>query len=243
MSETNRADVLAVGAHPDDVELWVGGIVHRAACAGRSVAIVDLTRGELASRGTPEEREHEARAAADLLGVETRINLGFKDGAITNDESSRLELVRVVRQLRPRLVLAPDSRERHPDHEHAALLVRDACYLSGLAKLGTGTEPHRPSAVLRYFDFLVHRMPEIVIDVSESFEAKMEAVRAFKSQFYNPDYEAPETYLSRPALYEELEARARFFGSLMGVRYGEPLLSDLPVPTSEVALLTAGESR
>jgi len=225
-------DLLAFAAHPDDVELCAGGTLCAAARQGYRTGIVDLTRGELGSRGTPEGRLEEAAAAAEILGLAARENLGFPDGDLRNTPERRLAVIRVVRRYRPRVVLlnAPDCR--HPDHPAAATLVAEALFYSGLRKIetednGVPQEPWRPHHTLHYMQSVPFE-PTLVVDVTEVWEERTAALRAFKSQFYNPEYEAaddePETFVSNEGFFRWVEARARTFGYRIGATHGEPLL-------------------
>jgi len=228
-----KADLLAVGPHPDDVELFAGGTVHRMKVLGYTTVIVDLTRGELGTRGTVTGRDAESQAAAEILGVDARDNLGMADGNVEDSQSGRIQMVKALRKYRPTIVLAPHPVARHPDHARASELVRDACFLAGLKKVDTKQEPFRPATVLYYFEHVFQEMPDIVVDITESFGVKMKAVRAYKSQFYQPGQDGPETYLSREEYLEEVEARARFFGSLIGAKYGEAFSIRGPVPVPD----------
>ncbi len=226
-------DVLALAAHPDDVELCAGGTVCTLANAGYDVGIVDFTRGEMASRGTPELRLKEAKAAAEVIGLAARENLGLPDGDIANSKANQRAVVRVIRRYRPSVVLINSLECRHPDHCAAARLSIDAMYYAGLRKLstteddGTPQEPWRPHHVLHYMQAVPFE-PTFVVDVSEVWEQRIEALQAFKSQFFNPDYEAreeePETFVSNPSFFKWVEARARTYGYTVGATYGEPLL-------------------
>ena len=229
---TDKLDVLAFGAHPDDVELSVAGTVCRLVDQGYGVGIVDLTRGELGSRGTPEIRDEEAAAAARILGVSSRDNLGMPDGSIENTEENREKVIRVLRRYRPDILLINAPECRHPDHTAAARLVAESVFFSGLTKIETmdgleAQEPWRPHHVLHYMQSLSFE-PTLVVDVSEVWERRIEALLAFGSQFHNPDYTAadgePETYVSNPAFFKWIEARARTYGYRIGAEFGEPLL-------------------
>jgi bacillithiol biosynthesis deacetylase BshB1 len=199
---------------------------------GYATGIVDFTRGELGSRGTPEGRMQEAAAAAEILGLQTRDNLGLPDGDIQNTVPNRERLIRLVRRYRPRVALINALTVRHPDHGNAAQLSIDALYYSGLAKIetfddGEPQEPWRPHHVLHYMQ-AVEFEPTFVVDVTDVWEQRTAALQAFESQFFNPEYEAdedePDTFVSNPAFFEWVEARARVYGYRAGATYGEPLL-------------------
>lgn len=226
-------DVLALGPHPDDVELAVGGTILKHVAAGRTVAIVDCTRGELGTRGTPEVRDAESAEAARLLGVAFRGNLGLRDGALFDDDDARRRLVRALRALRPVVLLAPHDDDLHPDHERAGRLARDAAFLAGVAKYEPGLPPHRVRAVLHYPS---HRpfAPSFVVDVTAVFEAKRRACLAYKSQFHDPASRDGATYLSRPQFWDWWEGSARHYGKLVGAEYGEPFLHAAPLRIDDV---------
>ncbi|HEY6194927.1 MAG TPA: bacillithiol biosynthesis deacetylase BshB1 [Candidatus Eisenbacteria bacterium] len=212
-------DALCFGAHPDDVELTSGGLAARLAAHGHRVGIVDLTRGELASRGDKATRAREAQAAAEALGVATRVTLGLPDGGLDRRDPAQLEaLVECLRTHRPGLVVAPDRHDEHPDHVEASYLVARACYLSGLARYPAGGERFRPERLL----FALYRSaspPHLVVDVSTVWERRMAALRAHASQL--DPAAGPGTYLTAPGFEATVEARARAWGALAGVDYAE----------------------
>jgi bacillithiol biosynthesis deacetylase BshB1 len=225
---TDRADVIAFGSHPDDVELTVGGTVLLLRARGHEVAMVDLTRGELGTRGTPEIRAEEAAEAARRLGVKVRINLGLPDGHLRATDEARKKVVEVIRRLKPLVVLAPRPDDLHPDHAHASVLVREAAFLSGIARFGGGGAAHRPRAVLQYASHTQFD-PSFVVDVSEHFAAKKHAALAYKSQFHDPGSKDPATYISSAGFWDWWEGRARYYGNLVGARYGEPFFVESPL--------------
>ena len=235
------SDVLAVGAHPDDVEIWAGGLVAKAAQAGCQVAILDLTRGELGTRGSAETRAAEAAAAAEALGVASRENLDLPDGDVQPAPSNQRRLAGVLRRLRPRLVLAPYELDRHPDHERASALVREAAWSAGLEKFETpdapGAEPHRPR-VLYYMGWHSFE-PTLVVDITDVYERKLAAVRCYASQLHGSETGERRTRLSDEKFIEQWTARQLYFGSLIGVRYGEPYYARGPLPIGDPALLWA----
>lgn len=229
---TEPVDVMAIGAHPDDVEVGIGGIIHKLAAQGRRVAILDLTRGEMSSRGTPKEREQEAREAARRLGIVHRANAGLPDGAIANDDTARRIVVKWIREWRPPVLIAPLDRDRHPDHEAAHGLVRDANYLAGLSRLDAGMSPHRASIVYYFRVYGDPTDPQLVVDITAHFEAKLEVLRAYRSQLYNPEYGGPATFVSSEAFWDGIRSRAEYWGGRIGVPYGEPLYHEGPVGVS-----------
>ena len=226
-------DVVAFGAHPDDVELFAGGTICSMVDRGARVGIVDLTRGELGSRGTPELRAKEAAAAADILGVSVRMNLAIPDGDIQNTPDNRLKVVRVLRAIRPGVILINAPECRHPDHRDAARLISDAAFHAGLTKIetrgddGAAQEPWRPHHVLHYIQS-IELDPTLVVDVTPYWEQRTRALLAYSSQFHSPDYVAgedePETFISNPAFLKWVEARMRVAGYRIGAEYGEPFV-------------------
>ncbi|MEO8168949.1 MAG: bacillithiol biosynthesis deacetylase BshB1 [bacterium] len=224
-----KLDVLAIGAHPDDIELACGGTIIKLVKLGRKVGILDLTRGELGTRGTKEIREEEAKVATRSLGVHHRENLCLQDGNIELNEKSKLQLIQTIRRYRPELLLIPHWLERHPDHEHAHQLCRQAWFYSGLEKIetrenGVLQEPYRPRS---YFHFMqsYEFIPSFIVDISDEYEARMDAVRAFNSQFYDPRSKERDTILSSPDFMEMLRTRFEYFGDRIGRKYGEPFYS------------------
>lgn len=221
-----KLDILVIAAHPDDAELGCGGTIAMHVAMGKKVGIVDLTRGELGTRGTPELRAQEADAAARVLGVSVRENLAMADGFFVNDDEHQRRLIRVIRKYRPEIVLANAVYDRHIDHGKGASLAYDACFLSGLAKVETTDDSGRPqrawrpSVVYHYIQSLFVT-PDFIVDVTGYWEKKMEAVRAFRSQFFDPASNEPETYISRPGFLKMLEARGIEFGHAIGAQYGE----------------------
>jgi len=222
-------DVLAVGAHPDDVDMICGGTLAKLVARGKSVAIVDLTRGEMGSRGDPEMRSREAQAAAKALGVQERVILDMGDGRLENNAENRRHLIEVIRRLRPTLILAHYWDDLHPDHAAAGHLVRSVMYPVGFARYPAQGEPYRPNEVLF---FMAHTTfpPSFIVDVSESHERKMEAIRCYASQFHREGAAEVPTGISQPDFLLRLEARARFFGSQIGRTFGEPFLVTRTVP-------------
>jgi len=236
-----RADAVFFGAHPDDVELTSGGLAALLAAHGHRVVIVDLTRGEAASRGTVTERSAEAAAAAVALGVAARENLALPDIGLDHASTSQLEaVVACLRKHRPSLVVAPDASDDHPDHVEASALIRRASYVAGLARFGAGAERHRPDRLL-FALYRSARRPTLVVDVSATWDLRMAALRAHQSQLGAGG--GPATYLTAPGFLGEIEARARVFGALIGARYGEGYRTHGPLGIADArALLAAGSS-
>lgn len=229
MSEA--VDVLAIGAHPDDVEINCGGALLSLRAAGRTTAVVDLTRGEMGSRGDAETRARESRLAADILGLASRETLGLPDGDIPVESESRLLLIRCIRRLRPRLVIT-HSAFGHPDHFQAARLVSEAVHHAGLARLDTGQERWRPRRIAQWISFDQSALPHFAIDISPWYEEKERAIRAYKSQLGENESGDPETYLSQPEYLRRLRRFHGYLGNLAGCRYAEGFLfSHLPLIT------------
>jgi bacillithiol biosynthesis deacetylase BshB1 len=232
-------DLLAIAPHPDDAELICGGTLARAARAGRSVGILDLTRGEMGSRGTPEVRSAEAARAAALLGVTERSSLGLADAGITNARDSRLRLVAALRRLRPRVVIAPAPAPfgRHPDHREAAELIRDAVFLSGLARFDPSSPPFRPHKVIHAITFREDFLrPTFVVDITETFDLKLEAIACFASQFGGAT-QAGEVYPNGEPLPEIIRHHCAHYGSLIRTRYGEPFFTTETMRVDDVTTL------
>jgi hypothetical protein len=225
-----KIDVLAFGAHPDDVELSCSGLLLLERAAGRTTGIIDLTRGELGSRGTAESRDKEAVAAAAILGVSVRENLELADGFFQNDKENQLAVIKMIRKYRPDVVLCNAPEDRHPDHGRGASLVKEAAFLSGLSKIitednGRTQEAWRPAYVFHYIQdrFLE---PDFVIDITSVFDKKMKSVMAYESQFYKEGSEGPATYISTPEFMHNHIGRLRQFGRMIGTEYGEGFISE-----------------
>lgn len=251
MQEKPDLDVLVLAAHPDDAELCAGGTICTMTQAGYAVGVVDFTRGELGSRGTPEGRLSEAEEAARIMQLAMRDNLGIPDGGIENTPHNREKVIRVIRRCRPHIVLINPMECRHPDHGRAAQLSIDAMFYAGLRKIETADEdgspqqPWRPNHVLHYMQ-AVEFTPTFVVDVTAVWEQRIRALRAFRSQFHNPDYEARDgevdTFVSNPAFFEWIEARARAYGYKVGATFGEPFLyRHGPVGVQDLVSVLSGE--
>jgi bacillithiol biosynthesis deacetylase BshB1 len=219
-------DILTFAPHPDDAELGCGGSLIRAVDQGLRVAVADLTVGEMGSRGTLEGRERERQQAAKLMGLQNRYSLGLPDSEIGADISQRMPLIELIRETRPRIVLIPYGEDRHPDHAAASELIQNACFFAGVRKVGKD-QPHRPERTY-YYSLHSPFPPTFVIDVSSTWERKMAAVRAYESQFQHNNGDV-ETALSSPSFMRTLEARAIWFGAMIGVAYGEAFYSPGPV--------------
>lgn len=233
-----KLDILALGAHPDDVELTCSGTLLKAMLNGKKAGIIDFTRGELGTRGTPEIRMAEANAAADVLGISARENLRFRDGFIQNDEAHQLEVIKMLRKYQPDIVLANAVRDRHPDHGRASELAREACFLSGLKNIkteldGKNQEAWRPKLVYHYIQSVAIE-PDFIVDVSEVWAKKMSSYEAYKSQFFDPKSGEPQTYISSPDFLKMVESRAVHYGHAIGVKYGEGFTIERPMGVDDV---------
>lgn len=220
-----KCDILAIGAHPDDVELGCGGTIAKLISQGKKVVIVDLTEGELGTRGTAETRADEANAAAMLLGISARENLKMKDGFLNNSELYQIKIVEKIRKYQPEIVFANAIDDRHPDHAKGAKLVSDACFLAGLKKVETFDnkvlqEVWRPKHIFHYIQWK-NIVPEFVIDITGFLDKKIEACLAYKTQFYNPESKEPVTPIATKDFLESLTYRAQDLGRLSGVEYAE----------------------
>lgn len=215
-----KLNILAIGAHPDDVELGAGATVAKMVSQGKKVGILDLTRGELGTRGTAETRKQEATDAAAILGVEIRENLGFRDGFFVNDEEHQLKIIEVIRKYQPEIVLCNAVEDRHIDHGKGADLVEKACFLSGLKKIETGQEAWRPKHIFHYIQWFPLK-PDFVLDVSGFVEKKKQACFAYKTQFHDPTNSEPDTPISSILFQESIENRAKDLGMLIGTQAGE----------------------
>jgi len=225
-------DILAIAAHPDDAELGCSGSLLLATRKGLSVAIADLSAGEMSTRGTVASRQVEAENAARILGLKERRNLGLPDSKINEDAShTRSMLIQLIRETRPRIVLAPYWEDRHPDHEATGRLVKEACFFSGVAKVGNG-EPYRPTQLF-YYMLSYPFTPAFVLDISDAWEQKLEAIRAYQTQFQSSE-DGIRTAISEPGFLKLVEARAIWFGSMIGTAYGEPYYMSGPVPVDEL---------
>ncbi|MEJ5244202.1 MAG: bacillithiol biosynthesis deacetylase BshB1 [Bacteroidota bacterium] len=240
-AEVKTVDMLVIDAHPDDAEISAGGAIAKLTAAGKKVAIVDCTRGEMGTRGNPDLRLQESLEATKILKVSHRINLGMMDGFIDESPESLYRVISIIRRFKPKIILTHPPFERHPDHEAVHRLVRNALFKSGLTKIhtelnGEEQEIYRTRKIFCFMQsYQFERKPDFYIDISDFQEIKMRAIEAFASQVYvtgNENTNEPQTKLSSPEFKEELVARAKYFGSLIGVRYAEAYLSVEPVGIS-----------
>ncbi|MGZ8544973.1 MAG: bacillithiol biosynthesis deacetylase BshB1 [Flavisolibacter sp.] len=242
-----KLDLLAIAAHPDDVELGCSGTLIKEVNRGKKVGIVDLTQGELGTRGTIETRYAEAAAAAGIMGIHVRENLKMRDGFFKNDEEHQMQVISVLRKYQPEIVIANILEDRHPDHGRGGWLVYDACFFSGLRQVktydenGKEQEKWRPKLLLHYIQDRFYE-PDIIVDISDEWERRMDAIRAYKTQFHDPNSTEPQTYLSNPEFILALESRARLLGKRIGVKYGEGFLSKKNIGIKNLDALVLNET-
>ena len=229
-------DVMAIGAHPDDVELIAGGTVAKLVRKGRSVVIVDLTRGEMGSRGTAETRAQEAREAAGVLGIADRVSLDMGDGLLANTLENRVQVIELMRRFRPTIVLTHHWHDLHPDHCAASHIVQDSMYPVGMAKFPAQGRPYRPNEFLFFMGHFPFK-PDIIVDVSEDFDKKLEALGCYVSQLHKPGSTEPETNISQPGFIAMITAQARHYGAQILKAYGEPFAVRRPVPVDDPVAL------
>ena len=221
----NKLDILVIAAHPDDAELGCSGTIAAHIAKGYKVGIVDLTHGEMGTRGTPEIRLQESEEAARILGLSARENLGFKDIYFKDDEAHQLELIKVIRKYQPEIVLANAITDRHPDHGKGSSLASNACFMSGLRKIeteldGVAQQAWRPKFVYHYIQNN-YIQPDFIVDISAHWDTKVASIMAFKSQFYDPSSQEPSSFISSPEFLPFVESRSREFGHRIMVKYGE----------------------
>lgn len=233
-----KLHILAIGAHPDDVELGCTGTLLNHIRKGQLAGVIDLTEGELGSRGTVASRYAEAEASSKVLGLAMRTNLQMADGFFLNDRGHQLKIVQALRHYRPDIVLANALADRHPDHGRAGRLIADACFFSGLRKIeteweGSSQEAWRPKKILHYIQDRFSE-PDLVVDITDSFEQKMEAISCFRTQFFNDDSGEPETYISNPGFLDKIRNRASQLGHRIGVKYGEGFHTESGIGISDL---------
>ena len=249
LRDGGKLDILAIGVHPDDVELGCSGVLINEIKLGKKAGIIDLTQGELGTRGTIETRYQEAANAAMIIGVHMRENLKMRDGFFKNDEEHQLKLIAAIRKYQPSIVIGNVLHDRHPDHGRAGKLIADCCFLAGLAKIetrdenGKAQQRWRPSHVLHYIQDWYHE-PDLLIDISDVFEQRMKAVEAYSTQFYTAaaDTNEPQTYISTPDFLESVIARARMFGKRIGVKYAEGFISQKKIGIRSLDALIQNET-
>ncbi|MEO6670025.1 MAG: bacillithiol biosynthesis deacetylase BshB1 [Ferruginibacter sp.] len=224
-----KIEVLAFGVHPDDVELSCAGVLMIEKNNGKTTGIIDLTEGELGTRGTAVARKQEAADSARILGVDIRENLKLADGFFQNDKESQLKVIETIRKYQPEIIICNAPEDRHPDHGRSAELVSDAAFLSGLKKIetlvhGVSQEAWRPKYVLHFIQDR-YLKPDFVVDISSVIERKIESIKAFKTQFHNPELDEPQTYISTPDFLDSVLYRGKMFGKMIGVKHAEGFIS------------------
>ena len=225
----HKLDILAFGAHPDDIELGCGGTLLGAIAEGKKVGVIDLTKGELGTRGTTSQRLKEAQLASEIMGLTIRENLGMADGFFMNDKEHQFAIIETIRRFQPSIIFCNGPEDRHPDHGRAARLVEDAAFLSGLTKIqsshnGVAQEAWRPTQVFHYIQSR-SLTPNFVVDISAHMDKKMESILAHSSQFYDPNSKEPETFISGTAFLEFVKGRAKELGQQIGVQYAEGFIT------------------
>jgi N-acetylglucosamine malate deacetylase 1 len=232
-------DLLFVSAHPDDTELLCGGTIVKSVRDGLRVGMIDLTRGEMGTRGTPATRKREAMASARILGATFREQLDFQDGGLKTGREQELELIDVIRRAKPRVVFTAWPDDRHPDHSRAGTIVTSAAFYAGLKSIETEFAAHRPQVCVYYLmNYMVH--PTFVVDVSKHWKQKMRSIAAFKSQFHDPKSKEPMTFIARPEFLDLIEARGVHFGALIGAKYGEAYVTKQPPKVDDVIAAYSG---
>jgi N-acetylglucosamine malate deacetylase 1 len=242
-----KLDVLAIGVHPDDVELGCSGTLIKEVKRGKKAGVIDLTQGELGTRGTIETRFQEAEEAAKIMGVSVRQNLKMRDGFFQNDEAHQLQLIQAIRKYQPEIIIGNILEDRHPDHGRAGQLIYDACFLSGLKQVktkdeeGREQEKWRPKQLLHYLQDRFYE-PDVIVDITEVWEQRLQSIKAYKTQFHNPGSNEDETYISSPEFLESIVARARLLGKRIGVRFAEGFISKKSIGISNLDALVLQET-
>ncbi|MBD3375640.1 bacillithiol biosynthesis deacetylase BshB1 [candidate division KSB1 bacterium] len=240
-----KVDILAVGAHPDDIELMCAGTLIKMVQQGFRVGMVSLTAGERGTRGTKEIRTREFENAARIIGANDHMIGGLADGRLENHEENRLEVIKIVRRFKPEFLFIPHWKARHPDHEACSHLVRNSAYYAGLKMIDTDQPPHRPKHIAYYME-LYDFEPSFIVDISETFDQKLASIRAHESQFWNPDNPSgreEQTFISSPEFFESITIKARYWGQKIGVKYGEPFYMREPLGIADASVLLQQPSR
>ena len=232
MIKVNKIDVLAFSPHPDDAEMGCGGLLLKLKDKGYSTGIIDLNRAELSTNGNPDTRKKETAKASKILGLDVRENLKLEDGNIRNDFVSRLKVINAVRKYMPRIALIPFRFDRHPDHENSYKLLKDAIFISGLRKFKTELEHHRPYVVMSYMLHYEFR-PSFIVDISRYYKKKLEAVSAYKSQFYAGDGEKAKTYIASKYFFDVINSRHKYLGVKVRSEYGEPYYIEFDIKVED----------
>lgn len=238
----SKLDVMAVGAHPDDIELRCGGTLIQLTDMGYQVGGVDLTEGELSTRGSVAVRRSETKQASAILGLSCRLNMQLPDGNIALTKNNQLKLIRIIRKYRPDIIFAPYWKDRHPDHVHASELVEEAAFYSGLEKIKTRQQAFRPFQIVYYMN-QVPFQPAFIVDISKTFKRKVQAIKAYETQFYNPQRFKPETFISRKSFMQFVKARDQLYGFNIDVAYGEPFYVKNPFKVTNLMEFLKGFSK
>ena len=225
-----KADILAIGAHPDDVELSCSGTIAKEISAGKKVVIIDLTKGELGTRGSEKIRELESKKAGEILKISDRKNLGLKDGFFHNSDENKIKLVRLIRFYKPKIVLCNSINDRHPDHGRASKLVVESCFLSGLKKISTKFDDvtqqiWKPLNIYHYVQWNLE-IPDFIVDISDFMDINLKSVKCYSSQFYDPESKEPKTPISTQNFLESIKYRSANFGRIIGADYGEGFVAN-----------------
>jgi bacillithiol biosynthesis deacetylase BshB1 len=242
-----KLDVLAIGVHPDDVELGCSGTLIKEVKRGKKAGVIDLTQGELGTRGTIETRLEEAEEAARIMGISVRQNLKMRDGFFQNDEAHQLQLIQAIRKYQPEIIIGNILEDRHPDHGRAGQLIYDACFLSGLKQVktkdeeGREQEKWRPKQLLHYLQDRFYE-PDVIVDITEVWDQRLQSIKAYKTQFHNPGSNEDETYISSPEFLESIIARARLLGKRIGVQFAEGFISKKNIGISNLDALILRET-
>lgn len=242
-----KLDVLAIGVHPDDVELGCSGTLINEVRRGKKVGVIDLTEGELGTRGTVETRYEEAKEAARIIGAIARENLKMRDGFFRNDEAHQLQLIQVIRKYQPEIIIGNILEDRHPDHGRAGQLIYDSCFLSGLKQIkttgedGKEQERWRPKQLLHYLQDRFYE-PDVILDITEVWQQRLDSIKAYRTQFYNADSKEDQTYISSPEFLESVIARARLLGKRIGVQFAEGFISKKSIGIKNLDALVLKET-
>ena len=238
--KNGEVDILVFDAHADDVELSCGGTVLAAVARKQKVGIIDVTHGEMGTRGSPRERLRESQNARKALGALFRERLDFGDGNLATGREQELQLIEVIRRYRPSILIAPYPEERHPDHVRTGRLVTDAWFYAGLRKIETDLPPHRPQAIVYYLQNYFPLPPSFIVDISAVFAKKMKAIACYKSQFYDPRSKEPQTMIAGKTFIDTIEGRARHFGAMIGAEFGEPFITRQPPAVADIVAAYKG---
>jgi len=234
-----KVDILAIGAHPDDVELSCSGTIAKEISAGKKVVIIDLTKGELGTRGSEKIREIESKKAAEILKISDRKNLGLKDGFFHNSDENKIKLVRLIRFYKPNIVLCNSISDRHPDHGKASKLVVESCFLSGLKKVSTkfqdiAQQPWKPTNIYHYVQWNLE-IPDFIVDISDFMDIKLKSVQCYSSQFYDPESKEPKTPISTQNFLESIKYRSANFGRIIGADHGEGFVANRKLAVASIS--------